>query len=35
MKMRKYSVEPREQIFVEGYGFSSFANNMDKKIGKK
>ena len=33
--MRKYSVEPREQIFVKGYGFSSFANNMDKNIGKK
>ena len=35
MKMTKYSVEPREQIFVKGYGFLSFAKNMDKNTGKK
>ena len=30
-----YSVQPRDRIlFVKGYGFLPFANNMDKKIGK-
>ena len=32
--MMKYSVQPRDQIFVKGYGFLSFAKNMGKKIGK-
>ena len=32
--MRRYSVQPREQIFVKGYGFLSFAKNMVKSIGK-
>ena len=26
--------EPRDQIFVKGYGFLSFAKNMSKNIGK-
>ena len=32
--MTCYSVLPRDQIFVRGYGFLSFAKNMDKNIGK-
>ena len=26
--------EPRDQIFVKGYGFLSFAKNMSKNIGR-
>ena len=29
-----YLVQPRDQIFVKGYGFLSFAGNMGKNIGK-
>ena len=29
------SVQPRDQIFVKGYGFLSFAKNMGRNIGKK
>ena len=29
-----YSVQPRHQIFVKGYGFLSFAKNVGKNIGK-
>ena len=29
-----YSVQPRDQIFVKGYGFLSFSKGMDKNIGK-
>ena len=29
-----HSVQPRDQIFVKDYGFSSFAKNIDKNIGK-
>ena len=32
--MRRYSIEPRDRIFVIGYGFLSLAKNMSKKIGK-
>ena len=32
--MMCYSVWPKEIIFVKGYGFLSFANNMGKTIGK-
>ena len=32
--MTIYSVQPRDRIFVEGYGFLSFAKNMGKDIGK-
>ena len=28
-----YSVQPRDRIFVKGYGFLSFAKNMAKNIG--
>ena len=34
LQMRRYSVQPREQIFVKGYGFLFFAKNMVKSIGK-
>ena len=30
----RYSLQPRDQIFVKGYGFLSFAKNMGKKIGR-
>ena len=30
----RYSVQPRDQIFVKGYVFLSFANNVGKNIGK-
>ena len=32
--MMRYSVQPRDRIFVKGYGFLSFAKNMGKNIGK-
>ena len=32
--MMCYSLQPRDQIFVKGYGFLSFAKNMGKYIGK-
>ena len=30
----RYSVQPRDRIFVKGYGFLSFAKYMGKNIGK-
>ena len=32
-KMR-YSIGPRDQIFIKGYRCLSFANNIEKNIGK-
>ena len=32
--MMRYSVKPRDQIFVKGYGFLTFAKNIGKSIGK-
>ena len=32
--MTRYSVQPRDQIFVKGYGFLSFVKNMCKNFGK-
>ena len=32
--MTWFSVQPRNRIFVKGYGFLSFAKNMGKNIGK-
>ena len=29
-----YSVQPRDLMFVKGYGFLSFAKNMGKNISK-
>ena len=34
MKMR-YSIKPRDRIYVKLYGFSSFAKNMDKDLSNK
>ena len=31
--MMRYSVQPRDQIFVKCYGFFSFTKNMGKNIG--
>ena len=28
----RYSFEPKERRYVEGYGFLSFAKNMDKNL---
>ena len=33
--MTRYSVQPRELVFVKGDGLLSFAKNIDKNIGKK
>ena len=32
--MTRYSVQPRDRIFVKSYGFFSFARNMGKNFGK-
>ena len=32
--MTRYSIEPRDQIFVKVYGFLYFAENMNKNFGK-
>ena len=32
--MMRYSIQPKNGIFVKGYGFLSFAKNMGKNIGK-
>ena len=32
--MTQYSVQPREKIFVKGYGFLSLAKTMSTNIGK-
>ena len=29
-----YSVQPRDQILVKGYGFLFFSKNMDSSVGK-
>ena len=34
MKMR-YSIEPRDRIYVKGYRFLSFAKNMGKSVSNK
>ena len=31
----RYSIEPRGRIYVKGYGFLSFAKNMDKSLSNK
>ena len=33
--MTRYSIGPRNRIFVKGYGFLSFTKNMRKDIDKK
>ena len=32
--MTRHLLQPGDQIFVKGYGFMSFAKNMDRNIGK-
>ena len=34
IKMR-YSIEPRDRIYIKGYGFLSFAKNMGKSLSNK
>ena len=31
----RYSIEPRDRIYVKGYGFWSFAKSSSNKFGKK
>ena len=31
----RYSIEPRDRIYVEGYGFLSFAKNIGKSLNNK
>ena len=31
----RYSIEPRDRIYVKGYGFLSFAKNMGKSLNNK
>ena len=31
----RYSIEPKDQIYVKGYGIMSFARSMSDKYGKK
>ena len=31
----RYSVEPRDRVYVKGYGFMPFAKSMSNKYGKK
>ena len=31
----RYSIEPRDRIYVKGYGFLSFAKNIGKNLGNK
>ena len=32
--MKLYSTDPKDRIFVNDYGFLSFAKNMCKNLGK-
>ena len=34
LAMQPYSVQPRDLIFVKGYGFLTFTRNMGKNVGK-
>ena len=31
----RYSIEPKDRIYVKGYGFMSFARSMSNEYGKK
>ena len=31
----RYSLEPKDRVYVKGYGFMSFAGSMSNKYGKK
>ena len=32
--MARYSIQPRDRVYVKGYEFLSFAKNMGENIGK-
>ena len=31
----RYSIEPKDRVYVKRYGFMSFARSMSNKYGKK
>ena len=31
----RYSIEPKDRIFVQGYGFQSFAKSIGKNLSNK
>ena len=31
----RYSIEPRDRIYVQGYGFQSFAKSIGKNLSNK
>ena len=31
----RYSIEPRDRIYMKGYGFMSFARNIGKNLSNK
>ena len=31
----RYSIEPKDRIYVKGYGFLPFAKNMNKNLSSK
>ena len=31
----RYSIEPRDRIYMKGYGFMSFAKNIGKNLSNK
>ena len=31
----RYSIEPRDRIYIKGYGFLSFAKNLSNKYSQK
>ena len=31
----RYSIEPKDRVYVKGYGFMSFARSMSNKYGRK
>ena len=35
LAMRRYSVQPKDRIFVKGHGLLSFARNMGENVGEK
>ena len=34
LAMERYLFQPRDRIFVKGYGFLSFSRNVDKNVSK-
>ena len=31
----RYSIEPKDRVYLKGYGFLSFAKNLDKNLSNK